>query len=165
MIYTAMEALLDCASEVLCDRPVCREVIHPGPDAPHDSCSSTSSGDGQLWVAHLDSQPGWPSPSGMPTSCATLWTEVIELGIVRCARGKITDQGKAPAPELISYDSEVQELDRIALRNAILCCWGIEGKDLVMQGWVPIPPAGGCVGGVWTVQIRDAGCDCGAMGS
>lgn len=165
MIYESMETLLACASEAICDHPVCREFINPGPDAPHDTCQTSKFGDGQLWVAHLDEQPGWPSPTGLPTTCATLWTEVIELGIVRCARGKVTDQGTAPPAEDVSYDAEIQQRDRHALRQAILCCWGVEGKDLVIQSWVPIPPAGGCVGGVWTVAIRDGGCDCGSMGS
>ena len=57
-------------------------------------------------------------------------------------------------------DAEQQEADRLAIRNAIMCCWMIEGRDTVIEGWIPIPPNGGCVGGVWTIQIRDAGCDC-----
>lgn len=160
-----MQELLACAEEALCDRPVCRTFVNPGPDAPHDVCSVTSNGDGQLWIAHLDSQPGWPSPTGMPTTCATLWTEVIELGVVRCARGKVNDQGQLPSSESVTEDANIQEWDRFALRNAILCCWEVEGKDLVVQGWVPIPPAGGCVGGIWTVQIKDSGCRCGAWSS
>jgi hypothetical protein len=156
----ALDELLDCAEESLTE-PVCKVFIHPGPGAPHDVCSATAHGDGQLWIAHTGSQPGWPTPNGLPATCKTMWTETIELGIVRCARGKINDQGEPPAADLITEDSQRQDDDRVALRNAILCCFAIEGRDLLIIGWEPIPPQGGCVGGVWVIQIRDGGCDCG----
>jgi len=53
-----------------------------------------------------------------------------------------------------------QHVDKLAVRYVIMCCFGIEPKDLVVEGWDPVDPQGGCVGGVWTIRIRDAGCDC-----
>jgi len=155
-----LEKLLACAVERISCYPTCRSFVHPGQDAVHDVCSMSDGHDGQLWVAHLGTQPGWPSPTGLPTNCATAWNDVIEVGIVRCARGKVTDQGTAPHPNLVTEDAMIQERDRILLRQAILCCLPIESRDMLIQDWEPIPPSGGCVGGVWTFYSRDDGCDC-----
>ena len=160
-----LRALLECAEDALTEFPVCRSFINPGDDAAHDVCSRSGENDGQLWVAHLGSTPGWPSPTGEPTTCTTAWAEQIEIGIVRCARGKVTDQGTAPTVEQIIEDAENQERDRLILRQVILCCMPVEGKDLVVRGWEPIPPQGGCVGGLWTFAVRDAGCACGSLES
>ena len=165
-----MEALLDCVHDLLgSEYPVCRTFINPGPDAPHDVCSRGMIDgvevDGQLWVAHLTTTSGWPAPTGLPTTCATTWTNQIELGIVRCAEGKLTDQGNVPAAGLITNDAVAQERDRLILREAIMCCMPVEGRDIIVQDWLAIPPAGGCVGGVWTFFVRDAGCDCGSLDS
>ena len=148
------------------DPPVCRSFKNPGEDAPHDVCESSRDGsDGQLWIAHLGSQPGWPQQDIEPTTCKTAWMEQIEVGVVRCAKSKLQDDGTPPTPEAVTEDAEQQEEDRLALRNAILCCSVIDGKDLIMVGWEPIEPLGGCVGGIWTFFIRDAGCDCGSFES
>lgn len=165
-----METLLECVQDALgSEYPVCRTFINPGPDAPHDVCSrSTIDGvevDGQLWVAHLTQTSGWPAPTGLPTTCATAFSNQIELGIVRCAEGKLTDQGNIPAADLITNDAIAQQRDRLILLNAILCCAPIEGKDIIVQDWTAIPPTGGCVGGVWTFYVRDAGCACSSMES
>lgn len=160
-----MNALLECATEALEEFPVCRAFINPGDDAPHDVCSISGENDGQLWVAHLGTTPGWPNPTGLPTTCAAAWADLVEIGIVRCARGKVTDQGTAPTAEAVTEDAENQQRDRLLLRQVIMCCMPVEGKDLVVRGWEPISPQGGCVGGVWTFSLRDAGCRCGNVGS
>lgn len=163
-VADALDELLECAIAQL-ETPVCRSFVHPGDDAPHDACEAINGTDGQLWVAHLRSDSGWPTPTGEPHTCATAWAERIEVGIVRCARGKIQDNGDAPSTEDITADAQQQEEDRLALRAAILCCLPTEGKDIVIEGWDPISPQGGCVGGIWTIIVRDSGCDCGTMDS
>ena len=45
-------------------------------------------------------------------------------------------------------------------RNGFANNHNVDGMDLIVEGWEAIEPQGGCVGGVWTVVIRDAGCDC-----
>ena len=157
----AIDELFECSLAAI-DPPVCRSFKNPGEGAPHDNCEKNKStgADGQLWVAHLGSTSGWPSPTGEPTVCSTPFSEHIEIGITRCVLSKLTDQGKPPSEELITADFEQQEADRLAIRNAMLCCAAIEGKDVIIEGWEPIDPQGGCVGGVWTLYVRDAGCDC-----
>lgn len=160
LLADAIDSILECALEAI-DPPVCRSFKNPGENAPYDSCeTSPDGGDGQLWIAHLGSQPGWPQQDIEPTTCATAWAEQIEVGIVRCAQSKIRDDGTPPAPDLVTADAEQQEDDRLAIRNAILCCSIVEGRDLIVVGWEPIEPQGGCVGGTWTMFIRDAGCSC-----
>jgi hypothetical protein len=170
LILDTLQLLLECVQEALGDEdPVCRVFINPGPDAPHDVCSTAMIDgvevNGQLWVAHLGTTSGWPSPTGLPTTCATTFTNRAEIGIVRCVESKLTDDGDIPDAVLITNDALAQERDRQTLLNAIICCMPVQGKDLVIEEWTPIPPAGGCVGGVWTFNIRDAGCSCGSMES
>lgn len=166
-VRDALLGLLECAEEQL-ERPVCRSFWNPGDTAPHDICEVSKEvvdgevveRDGQLWVGHLTDTAGWPTISSNPITCATPFAVSIELGIVRCAKSKLKDVTYIPAANLITEDAEQQEEDRIALKNAILCCWGVSGKDMLPPIWTPIDPQGGCVGGVWTVIIRDATCSC-----
>lgn len=161
-VADALTDLLECA-QISLDPPVCRVFKYPGDGAPHDVCSTTPDGaDGQLWVGHVNDVPGWPGGTGEPTTCATPFAATIEIGIVRCAKGKLKDNGKLPPAEDVTADAEQQDADRLAIRNAILCCLDIDSKDLIIEGWTPITPQGGCVGGVWTITIRDSGCDCGS---
>lgn len=158
-VAEAVTSLLECVQAGL-TTPVCKAFWHPGPNAPFDVCESSDSGNGQLWVAHGTDQPGWPAPSAEPVTCATTWSAAIEVGIVRCAQGQLGDDGSLPAADLITADAQQQDEDRLVIRNAIMCCWDVDGKDVIVEGWEAIEPQGGCVGGVWTVVIRDAGCDC-----
>lgn len=162
-VADALIALLECASGEL-SVPVCRSFIHPGSRAPHDSCEESLDGkNGQLWVANTEGVGGWPpGASGLPITCATPFSETIEVGVVRCAMGKVRDDGTPPPPEDVTADAIQQQEDKDALKRAILCCWGLPGRDLSPPVWNPIEPYGGCVGGTWTVVIRDASCYCAA---
>lgn len=152
--------LLDCVQCDL-DPPVCRAFIHPGPEAPHDVCESGPGGsNGQVWVGVTATTEGFPFPTPDPTTCRSNWTDFIEVGIVRCAKGTLTDDMDIPDANLITEDAIQQLADRDALRDAILCCLGLDGKDLLIEAWTPIPPQGGCVGGTWTFRSKDAGCTC-----
>lgn len=159
-VRDALEQLLQCALDQL-ETPVCRSFINPGGNAPHDNCQKVGNSDGQLWVANLNSYAGWPTQTSDPITCATPFGEVIELGITRCALGKLRDVSPfVPDQEDVTADALQQQTDKQALKNAILCCWGISGKDLLPPLWEPIEPQGGCVGGTWTMIIRDANCLC-----
>jgi hypothetical protein len=159
-IRDALEQLLECALDQL-ETPVCRSFINPGSNAPHDSCEKTADGDGQLWVANITSTAGWPTTTTDPIICATPFAETIELGITRCAQGKLRDVSPyVPPPEDVTADAIQQQVDKLALKNAILCCWGVSGKDLLPPIWQPIEPFGGCVGGTWTIVVRDGSCLC-----
>lgn len=159
-VRAALEQLLQCAIDQL-ETPVCRSFINPGANAPHDSCEKTEDGDGQLWVAHLSDTAGWPTTTANPITCAVPFAATIELGIVRCAQGKLQDVSPyVPDPDFITADALQQEDDRQALKNAFMCCWGVDGKDMLPPIWEPIEPFGGCVGGIWTIVIRDANCLC-----
>lgn len=167
LIREALEELLQCAQEQL-TMPVCQSFWNPGGNAPFDSCEETTqvidgelvTASGQLWVGHITDAAGWPAQTTNPITCATPFAVTIELGIVRCAKGKLQDVDLLPDPDLITQDAQQQEEDRVALKNAILCCWGISGRDMLPPIWEPIEPRGGCVGGTWTVVVRDATCLC-----
>jgi hypothetical protein len=167
VILDKLQELLECAEELL-EIPVCRTFINPGPDAPHDVCSTVMRdgvmADGQMWAAQAITQEGWPSPTGLPHTCTTAFADLVEIGIVRCA-AKLSNNGDPPSPEKVTADAYKQQADKVALRAAILCCWNIELQDIIIVDWQAIPPAGGCVGGVWTLEIRDGGCGCGELES
>lgn len=161
-ILAAMQQLLECAIEQL-DVPACRSFINPGDSAAHDSCEKDpkTGADGQLWVANLVGTAGWPTLTSQPITCATPFAETIELGITRCAQGKLRDQAPyLPKPEDVTADAIRQQIDKQNLKNAWQCCWGVSGKDLLPPIWTPINPQGGCVGGVWTLILRDGTCLC-----
>lgn len=152
--------LLACAEEALDPKP-CRVFKYPGERATHDNCQKTSDGNGQLWVANLDTYPGWPEGQGIhQTTCALQYADKIEVGVVRCAQGKIGDDFKSPDASLVTADAEMQQEDKEALRRAILCCFVQEGSDVEIDKWEAIKPKGGCVGGVWTIKVKDSGCSC-----
>ncbi|MCA1806657.1 MAG: hypothetical protein LC687_02165 [Actinobacteria bacterium] len=155
----ALESLLECADEQL-ELPVCRSFVNPGSNAPHDVCSQTDYGNGQLWVANLGTSAGWPTIAGNPITCATPFAEEIELGIIRCAESVLEDDGDIPDAAALTADAMRQQDDKMALKTALLCCWGVDGKDMLPPIWEPLEPQGGCVGGKWTVFIRDGGCVC-----
>ena len=155
----ALSSLLVCALEQL-EIPVCRSFVNPGANAPHDVCESSNNGNGQLWVANLGSTAGWPTFTSAPITCATPFADQIELGIVRCAEGVLQDVTLIPDASKVTNDAMQQQDDKMALKAAILCCWGIDGKDMLPPIWEPIEPQGGCVGGIWTVSIRDGSCVC-----
>lgn len=157
--HEALNNLLCCARDKLVV-PVCRSFINPGGNAPHDVCTAEDGKDGQLWVANLSSSGGWPSVTSNPITCAVPFAEVIEIGIVRCTKSDLQDTEFLPDPEDITADAIQQQKDKDALKAAILCCWEIDGKDMLSPLWEPIEPQGGCVGGTWTVTIRNASCDC-----
>lgn len=161
-VVEVLTQLLDCASEAI-DPPACRVFINPGGVAPFDNCSVSDDGlsNGQVWVGHTGSQAGWPGITAEALTCATMWFETYEVGVVRCAQGVIEDDGSSPDPDLVTADAQQQEEDRLALRRAIMCCLAVEGRDIVMtDGWEPVEPEGGCVGGTWSFAIRDSGCGC-----
>jgi len=156
----ALRTLLECAVTAI-ETPVCRSFINPGDGAAHDNCEKTADSNGQLWVGNLTDTAGWPALTSDPITCATPFAVSIELGIVRCAQGKLKDTPPyIPDAELVTADAEQQQTDKQALKTAILCCWGVSGKDLLPPIWTPINPQGGCVGGVWTIILRDASCVC-----
>lgn len=159
-IREALTTLLACAEGEL-ETPVCRSFIHPGANAPHDNCQESDGSNGQLWVAHITDTGGWPESSATPVTCRFPFAVTIELGIVRCAKGILKDGDDfLPEPEDVTADSLQQDDDRVALKNAILCCWGVSGRDMLPPQWTPIEPFGGCVGGAWRVVIRDSACLC-----
>lgn len=162
-VSDVLDELFNCALSLI-EVPVCRSFKNPGDGAPHDYCEGKVIdgvyADGQLWVAHISSVAGWPDSDGSPITCATSFTETYELGIVRCAQGKLEDGLQIPDQDLITADAEQQEEDRLALKNAFLCCAAIDGRDILPPVWEPISPLGGCVGGTWLLSIRDGGCVC-----
>lgn len=131
------------------DPEPCRVALYPGGEVPFDSCedSACSDGNGQLW-ANLQ---GYVFTGEYPCYTARF---SAEIGITRCA-AKPTASQPIPSVEEVQADTWQQALDTDAILNALVCCeFGdpdSEHDKLVVTGWRPIDPQGGCVGGIWTV--------------
>lgn len=151
LLFHRAEDLLAC---VELDPLPCRTVVHPGPTVPFDVCERSGDRDGQLWVAINAVTPGWPTPTGAPSGCAEQFTIEWELGVVRCA-ATLDDSGRPPDPSEIAADAAQQLVDAQVLREAFLCCWPQQGRSVIADRWDAIPPAGGCVGGVWTFRTTE----------
>lgn len=159
-----LQSLRDCALDNVEPLP-CRTFIHPGVDAPWDTCTSNEvdGTDGQLWVAHLRTTPGWPPAArqaSTPRPCEHQDTAFFELGIIRCAKGVVRDDGSPPDEDNITADSEQQQADRWSLREAIACCFETDRRNVLMSEWVATSPLGGCVGGTWEIAVRIGNCSC-----
>jgi hypothetical protein len=162
-----LTSLLDCADQRLADAgvPTCRSFINTGPNAPWDSCELGELEDGtvtngQVWLTHLVTTPDWPVPTGTAKQCPVNWAAQLELGIARCQQGKMDDETVAPAPELITADAALQQVDRFELLQAITCCWQVEPRDIVFDRWESFTPDGGCVASRWLFRVRVGTCVC-----
>lgn len=168
-----LTSLLDCSLEQLAAQSVlpCRSFVNTGPNAPWDGCEvgTTAEGEptnGQLWVTHLLSTPDWPLPTGNAKGCwPTNWSAQLELGISRCQQGKLDDETIVPDPDLVTADAAMQQADRFALLQAIVCCWSVGGKpvdarDVVFDRWESFEPSGGCVASRWVFRVRVGSCTC-----
>ena len=73
----------------------------------------------------------------------------IEVGSLRCFPQP--EDGGIVSPEDMTEVAVNQYLDGRALHDAIHCC----GLTTALETYVPVGPAGGCVGGFWQAYLDD----------
>lgn len=139
----------------------CRVALYPSGNVPWDNCESGCNGassDGQLWAAFIGVSAVGGEPGNGP---CRRFTFTAEIGVVRCEKAKLGDDGQMPASALVEADSDQQAADADAISNALVCCDTRPEslRDLELVSWAPRGPSGGCVGGVWTVRgVLDVCC-------
>ena len=137
----------------------CRSSVETGTTVAWDHCKDSACGDrdGQLW-ASLTALTAVGASS--EAECVSLqWT--AQIGIVRCAKADIGDDGTMPTAVQLREDVDQQALDADAIRYALSCCTarGDSLRDVALVSWIPLGPSGGCVGGQWTVRgVLDVCC-------
>lgn len=134
--------------------------ILPGDFAPNDYCNCNEGGEcGQVWVRLQliieQENPNGTAVGGLSNACATPLLAQVEVGHLMCA-----PMPKTMADGSVELPSVTEQLDAArqsyasmaALARAIRCCYASK-KDIGSMSYVPYGPAGGCLGGSWTVTI------------
>lgn len=116
---------------------------------PEDGCLDEEDDDfvcSQVWVRVTQITPTNTEVEGWGGSCAQGLSIGLEVGVLRCL--EIREGGEAPTASDVLVAATQAMSDMAALRCAALSC---EVWDAINLGnWIPIGPAGGQVGGVWT---------------
>lgn len=156
--YVAMAAILACVCaqlEVDGLPPVCVCTLQPGAVAyDFGTCDHA---DGMAWVAPASAYPStqFPQPNLLWEPCtnsSNIRVIGLSVGIVRTlplTQGP-ADQWYPTSAETWTGATQLQMLDMHSLRKAMTCC---SDYDIVLQSWLPEGPAGGVVGGIWTVLV------------
>jgi hypothetical protein len=114
-------------------------------------------GNGEAWVRVARTYPAATATNGIarnPAVCGPgLMGIEFQLGIYRCIKGVLDDDGTPPDCDVITNDAVLILADQGAMRRAVLCCDALEPYDPVIGEWRPVGPMGGCAGGVLTVSI------------
>jgi hypothetical protein len=158
LVAPLLVELRDCVCAQLATTPVgpvCRcMIVHNFTLPPMDGCDCTCApaGRGDGWVRLVRLEPEISLNLASPTVCPTGWQAIIELGVYRCV--PLTEDGAA-LPEREVTDLALDMLaDMNALIRVLGCCNALKDRDVGVEFWQPVGPAGGCAGG--TLQIRVA---------
>lgn len=156
--YERMLSLSAC----LCGKITEKELPEPcfcgvitGDRITADYCQSTGGKDGMAWVRMVgitEQEMGDVGGANIMSSshCATPLIADVEVGILRCAPAPGLD-GAPPTEGAYLASAQLQMADMNAALEAIRCCFG--RKDIRVQGWTPMGPDGGCLGGAWLVSV------------
>ena len=125
---------------------LCSFEISPGGTPAFDSCGCDGC-EGRGWItvtgASTYSTLGQDVPSGR---CDMPLQLNLDAGLLRCYPVS-EDQ---PDPADLTDLSLLLLNDMMAVRRGLLCCTDL---DVITIGYRPIPPTGGCVGGVWSAVL------------
>lgn len=130
--------------------PTCWCGIYPGSLISWEycgECGTDKCGMGYVRVAQGYPSDTFPLATLDPTCRHPLvWT--VEVGALRCL--PVLEDGEILSPDDMNMLAAEQMQDAHALYRALLCC---EAPSVSLQGWQPLGPEGGCVGGMWTAYI------------
>lgn len=151
LIMPYLMALVDCARVQLekCSAPACRYdiLITDAEQLDGCDCCDEPGVDGRVWVrvASTSADTG----GGAASACFGMMTDEVHLGISRCA---VTGEELA-STDAYRSQAHLGYADRSALLSAIRGCRETRRFRANIQAWVPLGPAGGCVGGYWTINV------------
>lgn len=163
-IWPLTVRLAGCLCEELADAggpPLCFCGVVPGEAAAYDYCSPCDSGGcGMAWVRLAGVVPLNTVSTGsfagvVPGGgrCAPALAAVYEVGVLRCA--PTLDGGELPDVATQLTAAHLQASDMAAAGRAAACCFKSDGRFIDVGGWAPLGPAGGCLGGAWTVTVGE----------
>lgn len=154
-----LEALLGCVQAQLteCGISVCRTFISTASQPPWDVCCECNGGIGQLWVSVDRISP--VLNASQPGKCGNIWEASVWVGILRCAL-TVDSAGGVPDADALSEEALDVLGDRLAIVQAIRCCWDVEPDDWTMGQYQTLGPQGGCLGGRQNLTVRFADPKC-----
>lgn len=83
-----------------------------------------------------------------------LWRVTFNFGVLRCLKGTPKQNPPEPVPcEPREQDAFIAYADAETMRWVVGCCPALKPYPLIAAQWTPIPPQGGCGGGVMAVTV------------
>jgi hypothetical protein len=119
--------------------------LYPGASASWDYCGECGGdicGMGYVRLAGIFPYETFPVQV-LDDRCVKPLAWAIEVGALRCF--PTSEDGELISPQAMAEVSIRQVLDANALYVAMKCC----ELELAVGGYIPVGPAGGCVGGYW----------------
>lgn len=149
------EVLASCLCDALVDAPVCFCGVVPGSEVPMDLMGRCEDTDADCGIAYVKVTLQYPSQiigvqDLQPGNCATGLGFDLEMGIFRCF--PIPEDGSSPEQDVMDEIFHRQMDDAEAMRLAITCCTWLDGKDFILGAYTPQGPAGGFIGGTYTLS-------------
>ena len=151
-VAIALTDLADCVCAELATTgggEPCWCGMYPGAAVSWEYCGECS-GDrcGMGYVRLAGVFPYSVFPNGLVDfRCTYPLAWAVEVGALRCLPQP--SDGEALNPILMAEVAVEQVLDASALHRAVKCC----GLDVAVERYVPVGPAGGCVGGFWLAYL------------
>jgi hypothetical protein len=82
--------------------------------------------------------------------CAPGWSAVIELGVLRCI--PLSEDGSA-LPAATEENTSAELLSDMHAMVRVLCCSVLDDRDVTIDYYLPIGPAGSCAGGALQFRV------------
>jgi hypothetical protein len=157
LVAPLLTALRDCVCAQLEATPLgatCRcMIVHSFTLATMDGCGcGCDAGQGDAWVRLVRLEPDGLVGGLGSTNCPTGWQAIVELGVYRCV--PVSEEGEALPQQTVTDTALNMLADMNALIRVLACCDTLDDRDVSVDFWQPVGPAGSCAGG--TLQIRVA---------
>lgn len=151
-VYGTMVSLAAClcAENTECGSPdLCYCGVTPG-SVPIDLSGMECDPAGQGWVRLTTATPS--NRAGLAEQQPGVLTGLgvgLEVGILR----HFPIQSEPLSDEEVTEATEQQITDMMTIYRAITCCDALNRQDYLLGVYSPLGPAGGLVGGQWTLTL------------
>jgi hypothetical protein len=153
-LATKVATLVECLCRMLAEQgagPTCFCGVVPGEQVAWDYCGECTSGAcgmGYVRLGRVFPTTAFPNEQGYG-KCNTYLAAQITVGALRCAP-VASDTGELPNEQDMAEAWLAVVADMGAMHQAVRCC-GF--RDYYLEGYTPLGPTGGCVGGEWMVTV------------
>lgn len=128
--------------------------VMPGARVALDYVGNCEQQDGMAWTRLTTAYPA-AGVGRVDTSLGNCGVGLgidIEIGIIRSAP-RMTEDSEPPEEGAQLEATDLQSADLIAMRQAVVCCFGDKGYDYIVGPYLPYGPEGFAVGGTMTVMV------------